>query len=162
MLQYYPGNIVSQEETKVCKISLLIIGNSFKRNKDIIKRVKDESDSLTVDKVQVFVKTIDPLSSGDINPHDYDLAVVDEHVMDKGCSKELLVSGLPILSWDIKPLSKYSEKTISSVVRSVVEKSLLCEHIVKITKEIEETHQIISSSFGCSNVSGNSGVSTLS
>lgn len=127
----------------MCKISLLIISNSFKRNKDITQKVKDEAKSLAGNNVQVVAKTIDPLSSNNIYPKNYDLVIVDEAVMVNGCSKNILGSGVPILSWDIKPLSKNSAETISQVVKSVVENGLICEHIIKTTLAIEQTHQML-------------------
>lgn len=130
----------------MCKINLLIIGNSFQQNKDIISTVKEESDALAGDSVQFVVKTIDPFYSSNIKPEEYDLAVIYEDVIGNICSKNILGSGIPILSWSVKPLSKHSDETLSSIVRSVVEKSLLCEHIIKITNEINVTHQFISNS----------------
>lgn len=127
----------------MCKINLLIISNSLKRNKSIIKKVKDEASSLAGDNVQVVVKAVDPLFLNDITPKNYDLVVIDEAIMVKGCSKNILGSGVPILSWDIKPLSKNSADTISKVVKSVVENGLLCEHIIKTTIDIEQTHQML-------------------
>jgi len=130
----------------VCKINLLIIGNSLQQNKNIIKTVQNESHSLAGDIVRFEVKIIDPFGEMEINLNDYNLAVIDQNFIDQSCAKSILGSGIPILSWNSGLQQEFSGETVSSVIRSVVEKSLLCEHIIKTTKEIDVTHKIISNS----------------
>lgn len=134
----------------MCEIKLLVIGNSLRRNHAAVRHVTEESMEWT-DNVKVTVHEIGPFSSDDITPDEFDLAVVDESVINKGCSRSVLGSGVPVLAFGEttggRKMPGETTSTLSKVVKDVVGRGMLRDYIVKVTEDIDETHRMIASSF---------------
>ena len=129
----------------MCKIRLLVIGNSYKRNHDMVERIKSESVLNKEENIPIVITTIYPFYAKSILPEDYDLAVVDESVIAKECCKSVLGAGTPILTFgEVQGTDQIaSPEIIPNVVKKIVEKNLLCDYIIKVTEEIDSTHKML-------------------
>ena len=131
----------------MCKVRLLIIGESEWRNNKAASFVKDQCIIVGND-VRVVCKVVQPTSGSKFDTSEYDLAIVDEDVISKGCSREVLGSGLPILMFrDVTRDGGSKNETqmvISGAVTSAVERSRLREHICMTTEHIAATRKMMS------------------
>lgn len=125
---------------------ILVIGDCARRNNDAIERIKEECSLLGAD-VKVVIKTISPFSDESLNPSEHDLALVDENVISKGCSRFVLGSGLPVLAFgDVSsPGNMMGDAmgVLTSVVNETVSRGRLRDYIGVITERVEQTRQMI-------------------
>lgn len=131
----------------VCQIRILLIGNSLNRNREVVQEVKDQS--IKYDKeVRITVQEVAPFSSDTIHPDNYDLAIVDENFINKGCSRMVLGNGIPVFAFnegdDSSDKSDDSQDVLSRVVKKVVENGVIRDHIQQATKEINDTYHMFS------------------
>ncbi len=130
----------------MCQIRLLVIGNSARRNNEAIRRVAAECRSMG-DDISVVVETVSPYTPGIFDTEVHDLALVDGSVISKGCSRVVLGSGLPILSFeDLSGETSHHfevRHVLSGVVEEAVRLGRLRDYILRVTEHIDETRQMI-------------------
>lgn len=122
----------------MCQIRLLVIGNSAKLNNDVLWRM--EKELISHEHVEVVSQMLKPSEDTVVDPSDHDLAIVDESVMTKDCSRSILGSGLPILVFG--EVSKRGELFLS-VIDDAIRTVRLREYIEKVRNDIEETRHMI-------------------
>ena len=94
--------------------------------------------------IEVFTEMVSPYANGVIDPESHDLALVDETVISKGCSKTVLGSGLPILTFGgISGHSGDAITSLSDVVEESVRIGRLRDYIEKVTDHIDATRQML-------------------
>ncbi len=128
----------------MCKIRLLIIGESESRNSKTAEWVEDQC-TIAGDDVKVICKIVKPLPTFKLDTSEYDLAAVDNDVIFKGCSRSVLGSGLPVITFnDINNGSCFKNETqnvISGAITSAIDSSRLREHIYETTQRIRAARQ---------------------
>lgn len=130
----------------MCKIRLLVIGDSISHNLEMIKTVKDKISAYQNGNIQLVPQSIGSYYAKDVSLENYDLAIVDEIVIAKNCCQLILGSRIPILTFGeiANGILTCQSGVLDSVVDEVVSRNLLGDYIVKITEEIETTHKRIS------------------
>ena len=131
----------------MCKVRLLVIGDSEGRNRSAARSVKDQC-TITGNDVKVSYKIIETASRDQPDPSEFDLAVLDDETISKGWSKEILGSGLPVLTFKDVSGSFIQSKSgtqivISKIVVAAVERSRLREHIDMVTEQISATRMMM-------------------
>ena len=130
----------------MCQISLLVIGDSSMRNAEALNRVQVECQRWGED-INIALKVVTPYEPGTVNPNEHDLALVDESVISKGCSRTVLGSGLPILAFgdfsSSEELPVDAKFVLSNAVGVAVRMGRLRDYIEKVTDQIDATRHMI-------------------
>ena len=131
----------------MCKVRLLVVGDSSCKNSIASSSVRDQC-LFVGDDVKVACMAVSPTSTKHVDVTEYDLAVIDENSISVGCSKEVLGSGLPVLTFsDVTGNDRRSktdtQRVVSSVVVSAVDRSRLRDHIDLTMKRISATRTMM-------------------
>jgi hypothetical protein len=123
----------------VCQIRVLVIGNSAGRNVRAIERLRDRLEA-HLDVCPSF-RIVDPSGDEAVDPSEHDMALVDDGVFSKGCSRFVLGSRLPILAFAD---AGGDDEVASSVIGDAVELGRLRDRIEETMGHIEQTRRMLS------------------